>query len=74
LTTGIGGLFYLLSAIIILISELYVTLQGKSSKKRWEIILEQSWIAFSMIAIAIITNFVLSTYIKKTSVLYPLLK
>lgn len=63
--TGIGGLFYLLTAIIILLNEMYLTLRRRSSMKRWKIILEQSWITFSMIAVAIIINILLSTYILK---------
>lgn len=67
--TGIGGLFYLISTFFILATEVYKTITRRSSKRRWKIITEQTWIAISMILVAIVVNFLLSTYIFKKHIL-----
>lgn len=52
--TGIGGLFYLLSAFAMLLGEILFTIQGKSSIKRWRLVLTQFGIATGvLIALAI---------------------
>lgn len=47
--TGIGGFFYLLCAIIMPFIELYYTLKGRSSWKRWRLVLKQLFIATGVI-------------------------
>ena len=61
--TGIGGLFYLLSVFYILAHELYITIRGKSSIKRWKLIREQTGIVITMILMALASNYILSTYL-----------
>jgi len=39
--TGIGGVFYLLSALLMPLFELITTLRGKSSLARWTVVLRQ---------------------------------
>ena len=63
--TGIGGLFYLLSAFLILLYELLMTMRGKSNMKRWKIVGEQIGITITMVAAAILMNAVLSKYFAK---------
>lgn len=63
--TGIGGLFYLLAVLVILVYEIYLTFRKRSSKKRWKTILEQTWIAASMTITIIVTNYFLGKYIFK---------
>lgn len=47
--TGIGGLFYLMSALFMPIRELYYTVQGKSSKKQWKLVGSQVSLALGVI-------------------------
>lgn len=39
--TGIGGVFYLLSAMLMPIIEIFMTIRGKSSLARWLLVLRQ---------------------------------
>lgn len=41
-TTGIGGIFYLASAFMILLVELVLSLFNKSSIKRWKFVIKQN--------------------------------
>lgn len=68
--TGIGGLFYLLSAFLILLYELLMTMRGKSNMKRWKIVGEQVGITITMIAAAVLMNAVISKYITKKPPVY----
>lgn len=47
--TGIGGFFYLLTALLIPFIELYQTVRGKSSLKRWRFAIRQTIIAWGII-------------------------
>lgn len=58
--TGLGGLFYLSATLAMLFVEIYITLRGKSSFKRWHLVLKQLIIAFSIIAGIILTAYLLS--------------
>jgi protein-S-isoprenylcysteine O-methyltransferase Ste14 len=70
--TGIGGLFYLMTTFIILLSELVMTVRGQSSKQRWSTVMEQTGMTVSMIIMAILTNMLVSTYLlKKRVIVYP---
>jgi hypothetical protein len=42
---GIGGIFYLLSAVLMPFRELYRTLRGRSSRARWLGVGRQVWLA-----------------------------
>lgn len=66
--TGIGGLFYLLTAFMILAYELVMTVRGRSNLGRWKVVGEQVGITVTMIIAAIVTNSLISTYLlKKTA-------
>jgi hypothetical protein len=47
--TGIGGVFYLLSALFMPIIEIVMTLRGESSLARWFLVLRQLTIAASIL-------------------------
>lgn len=47
--TGIGGVFYLLSALFMPIAEMVMTLRGESSAARWLLVLRQLTIAASIL-------------------------
>ena len=48
--TGIGGVFYLLSALLMPLFELVNTLRGQSSWGRWAMVFRQLAMAFGIIA------------------------
>ena len=48
--TGIGGVFYLLSALLMPLVELVKTLRGQSSKSRWLLVIRQLAMASGIIA------------------------
>lgn len=47
--TGIGGVFYLLSALLMPIIELIMTIRGKSSLARWYMVLRQQIMAATIL-------------------------
>ncbi len=47
--TGIGGVFYLLSAIIMPLNETVLTIRGKSSIARWLVVIRQLVIAGAIV-------------------------
>lgn len=47
--TGIGGLFYLLTAFLMPVRELWLTLRGRSSVKRWRVVVLQVVLAGGII-------------------------
>jgi hypothetical protein len=47
--TGIGGFFYLLSAVFMLFAEIYNTIRGRSSWKRWKLVGTQLFIVSGII-------------------------
>lgn len=48
--TGIGGVFYLLSALLMPFFELVKTLRGQSSWLRWTLVIRQLAMAFGIVA------------------------
>ena len=48
--TGIGGLFYVVLALLMPVRELYLTARGRSSRERWRLVLQQSLIACGIVA------------------------
>lgn len=48
--TGIGGLFYVLLALLMPVRELYLTARGRSSRERWRRVLRQVAIALGIVA------------------------
>lgn len=48
--TGIGGMFFVLSAYFMLVVEIHRTLRGRSSLARWRIVLRNVAIASAMVA------------------------
>jgi hypothetical protein len=59
--TGVGGLFYLLLALLLPLVELIQTVRGKSSRKRWALVVKQTLIAWGIIAsIEVIGSLLLS--------------
>jgi hypothetical protein len=57
--TGIGGLFYLLSTVLMPFREFYLTCQGKSSIKQWKVVGLQMSLAFGVVVSFWITGTVL---------------
>lgn len=47
--TGIGGVFFLLSALLMPLVELVRTLQGRSNIRRWRVVLEHSGMALAIL-------------------------
>ena len=47
--TGIGGLFYLLTALLMPVVELVNTLHGRSSATQWQIVLRQTTLALGVL-------------------------
>jgi len=47
--TGIGGVFYLLSALLMPIVEIVLTIRGKSSVARWMLVLRQLAMGFTIL-------------------------
>ena len=48
--TGIGGLFYVLLAAMMPVREFWLTLRGRSSLKRWKIVMTQWMICATIVA------------------------
>lgn len=48
---GLSGVFYIISAISMPIYEIKETVRGKSSWKRWHLVIQQLVIAASVVAI-----------------------
>jgi hypothetical protein len=48
--TGIGGLFYVVLALLMPLRELYLTARGRSSPERWRLVLQQTLIACGIVA------------------------
>ena len=58
--TGIGGLFYVLLALLMPVRELYLTARGRSSRERWRLVLQQLLIACGIIASLAVTGWAAS--------------
>ena len=58
--TGIGGLFYVLLALLMPVRELYLTARGRSSRERWRLVLQQAAIALGIVASLAVTGWVFS--------------
>lgn len=64
-TTGIGGVFYTLSVIIMLLFELFKTLTGKSTKKSWGFAISQLTLVFLMTGSIFVTGEIISKLFPK---------
>lgn len=53
--TGIGGLFFILSAFFMIVVELQRTIRGKSSLARWRMVGRQAAVAAAMVAAVTVT-------------------
>lgn len=58
--TGIGGLFYILLALLMPLRELYLTARGRSSRERWRLVLQQLLIACGIVASLAATGWAVS--------------
>lgn len=54
--TGIGGLFYILLALVMPLRELYLTARGRSSRERWRLVLQQLLIACGIVGSLAVTG------------------
>lgn len=54
--TGLGGLFYLVLALLMPVRELYLTARGRSSRQRWRLVLQQLLIAAAILTALGITG------------------
>lgn len=59
-TTGIGGIFYFISVVVMVFSEIYITLRGKSSLKRWKFVLGQVFLVLAIIGASVSTAYLLT--------------
>lgn len=62
-TTGIGGIFYTVSVLFMLLSELIKLVLGKSSLESWKIVSQQVFLVVSMIFIIFLTSELLNAII-----------
>lgn len=62
---GIGGIFYLLCALIMPFVELANTLRGRPSKKRWRVVVTQFGLLCSILAGFWLTGLLLAAMLKK---------
>jgi len=67
--TGIGGVFYLLSALLMPFVELVKTLRGQSSWPRWVLVIRQFAMASGIVAGMWMLGIVLTLIIVMTNVL-----
>src|SRR5215203_6908142 len=51
---GIGALFYVISALLMVVLELYRTIRGRSSLARWRIVGRQATIAACIILLTVV--------------------
>lgn len=65
--TGIGGIFYMLSALLMPVYELYITLKGRSSNKRWHLVIRQFLITVSIFGVIRTTGYLLNLLIPVVS-------
>jgi hypothetical protein len=56
---GIGGLFYVISALLMVVLELYRTIRGKSSLARWRVVGRQAAIAACIILLTVFALWIL---------------
>jgi len=56
--TGIGGLFYLLAALLLPLLELRRTVRGRSSLRRWGLVIRQATIALGIIVVVWATTWI----------------
>ena len=66
--TGIGGIFYLISALLMPIREIYLTCRGKSNRKRWKVVGLQMSLALGVIGGFWVTGWVLSRILAITKI------
>ena len=65
--TGVGGLFYLLMALLMPLNEAMRTLQGRGCRTRWRTALRQSAIALGVISSMALTNWVIQHLLPRHS-------
>ncbi len=53
--TGLGGIFYLVLALMMPVRELYLTARGRSSRERWRLVLRQLAMALGIVATVVLT-------------------
>ncbi|MCA9346944.1 MAG: hypothetical protein H6755_07925 [Candidatus Omnitrophica bacterium] len=63
--TGLGGIFYLLSALIMPLGELVMLCLGKSNKKRWKCVFGQFSLAIGILGGFFVTGWIIALLIKK---------
>lgn len=52
---GLGGLLYIILALLMPVRELYLTVRGRSSAQRWRLVLQQLAIAVGIVASVLAT-------------------
>jgi len=51
--TGLGGLLYVLLALLMPVRELYLTARGRSSRERWSVVGRQALMALAVVAVLV---------------------
>lgn len=67
--TGLGGLFYLVLALVMPLREAYLTARGRSSRERWRVVAQQFTIALGILATVVLTILLVSRLTGSTRVL-----
>lgn len=65
--TGIGGLFYVVLALVMPLRELYLTARGRSSRERWRLVLQQALMACGIVAALATTWWALARVVDASS-------
>ncbi len=58
--TGIGGLFYLMTALLMPVIEVIQTLRGKSTLERWQLVIRQTLLAIGILGGLFATGWLLA--------------
>lgn len=58
--TGLGGLLYLVLALLMPLREVHLTLTGRSSRERWTVVGRQAALALAIVGVLVVTALAVS--------------
>lgn len=59
--TGLGGLLYVVLALLMPLRELYLTARGRSSRERWRVVARQAGLALAVVVVLVLTAMAVSS-------------